>query len=125
MRNISITVSGFTFEAELNDSPTADLIWNSLPLKSTVSVWGDELYFQLHQKIGLEKNAKAEVEIGDLAFWPVMPAFCIFFGPTPMSNSMQPVAADKVNVFGKLNNPDRETLKTVKEGDAILVQKSG
>lgn len=123
MRKISIIVSGFSFQAELNESDTANAIWGALPLKATVNVWGDEIYFQVHEQVHLEKDAKAEVNIGDLCYWPTLPAFCIFFGPTPLSTSAQPVAADKVNVFGRIIDLEPENLRKVKDGDAILIEK--
>ncbi|MBK8501629.1 MAG: hypothetical protein IPL46_05155 [Saprospiraceae bacterium] len=49
--------------------------------------WGDEIYFHAPTQTRLESHAKAEVNVGDLAYWPTMPAFCIFFGPTPASFS--------------------------------------
>ena len=40
--------------------------------------------------------------MGDLAYWPTGSAFCIFFGPTPMSRGSEIRPASPVNVFGRV-----------------------
>jgi uncharacterized protein len=75
-------------EAELNDSKIAALIWEALPLSAAASTWGDEIYFAIPVKIGLE-NAVSVVREGDLAYWPEGSCFCIFFGKTPASTDTE------------------------------------
>jgi uncharacterized protein len=75
-------------EAELNDSKIAALIWEALPLSAAASTWGDEIYFAIPVKIGLE-NAVSVVQKGDLAYWPEGRCFCIFFGITPASTETE------------------------------------
>jgi hypothetical protein len=85
MARINISVENLSVEAEMLDTPTAKKILEVLPLESSANVWGDEIYFDIPLNIELEPEAGADVEIGDLAYWPAGPAFCIFFGPTPVS----------------------------------------
>ena len=50
----------------------------------------------------LEEDAREEVEIGDLGYWPPGQAFCIFFGQTPMSKDGKIVPASAVNIIGRI-----------------------
>jgi len=122
MTRIKITARDQVFYASLLDTPTAQAITNALPFQSTANTWGDEIYFQVPAQSDLEPGAKARVDVGDLAYWPSMPAFCIFFGPTPVSNDGTPVAASKVNVFGKLEKVALDLLRSVKDGEGVTVE---
>jgi hypothetical protein len=53
-----------------------------------------------------------------------MPAFCIFFGPTPVSTDSTPVAASPVNVFGKLTNLDKKALRSIGNGETVRIDKA-
>ena len=120
MSTIRIEVEGITLEAELNQSATAKKISESLPLEGRANVWGDEIYFDIPLQLESESDARAEVEIGDLGYWPVGAAFCIFFGPTPVSTDERPKAYSPVNVFGRITG-DATILKSVQDGVLIRV----
>ena len=102
------------------DTPTAYKILEALPLESSANVWGDEIYFDIPLNLAPEPDARAEVEVGDLAYWPAGPAFCIFFGPTPVSTGDQPRAYSPVNVFGRVLG-DATQFKGVSSGAAVKV----
>lgn len=121
---IIIKFDSYQVEAELFDTPTGRSIYEALPFQENVNCWGDEIYFGLPVKSALESGAKAEVDEGDLAYWPNMPAFCIFFGPTPVSTGSTPRAASPVNVFGKLSVLDPEALRKVADGERVNVEKA-
>ena len=89
---IRISFPSFHLEAELFDTPTARAVYEELPIKRNASTWGEEIYFGIPARVELEAGAKAEVDPGALGYWPNMPAFCIFFGPTPVSTGHRPVA---------------------------------
>ena len=77
VRVITISTGSVTLEAELNDTSTADAVWNTVPYEAQGSVWGDELYFSIPEELDLElENGQDVVEVGDLAYWPVGNAFC-------------------------------------------------
>ena len=120
MNRIEISVEDMTVVADLRDTPTAQLILELLPFEGRVNTWGDEIYFEIPLQVQLEPDARANVEIGDLGYWPTGSAFCIFFGPTPMSSDTKPVAASAVNIFGHINN-DCSNLKNVSRGVPISI----
>jgi hypothetical protein len=121
-RRIKITAGSVSAVAELNMTGTADSIWQELPMNATANTWGDEIYFSIPAKMGLE-NGQEVVEAGDLGYWPPGSAFCIFFGPTPASRGNEIRPASAVNVFGKLVG-DLKVFKTVKGGDSITIDRS-
>ena len=120
MVNIKISVENLTLEAEMFDTPTAQKIIEVLPYESPANIWGDEIYFDIPLNIDPEPDARADVEVGDLAYWPAGPAFCIFFGPTPVSTGDQPRAYSPVNVFGRIIG-DATQFKSVSNGAMVKV----
>jgi hypothetical protein len=123
MEKISIRVEDLSIQAELLDTPTARKIWNILPLEGSVTVWGDEIYFDIPLAIEQEPRASQDVEVGDLGYWPAGPAFCIFFGPTPVSTGAQPRAYSPVNVFGRVLGDARQ-FKGVSGGAKIKINRT-
>jgi len=123
MRTIEITVEDLTLSAELNDSETAHQIYEALPLEGTANLWGDEIYFDISLAIQLEATAGEKVAVGDLGYWPAGPAFCIFFGPTPVSTDDMPRAYSPVNIFGRLKE-DTAPLKAVAAGSTVRVTRA-
>ncbi|MFC2046659.1 cyclophilin-like fold protein [Chloroflexota bacterium] len=119
IKNIQITAGNISFEAVLNDSKTAEAVWEALPIAANVSTWGDEIYFRIPVNFDLEKGQEV-VEIGDLGYWPTGNAFCIFFGPTPVSRTREIRPASPVTVFGKIIG-DTEILKGIASGIKISV----
>ena len=101
---------------------TKDAILNALPFQGEANVWGDEIYFNIPVTTS-EETSQQEMEIGDIAFWPMGNAMCIFFGKTPVSDSEKPKAYSPVNLFAKVKG-DAKVLKQVKEGDVIYVRRS-
>ena len=121
-RKIRIRAANVIAEAVLNDSPTAQKIWEILPLEARGNTWGDEIYFAIPVKAPLEKTAQELVQVGDLGYWPTGNAFCIFFGPTPMSRGDEVRPASAVNVIGKVAG-DAKVFKKVPSGAKIRIEK--
>lgn len=119
---ITISVNDILLEAELGTSATAVKIIEALPFESIVNTWGDEIYFTIPVAVQQEPDARAEVEIGELAYWPMGKAFCIFFGPTPVSRDDKPRAYSPVNVFGRVLG-DATALKGITNGARIRVNR--
>jgi len=99
---IKIKIGSLSADAELHDTPTARKIAAALPLTAAFSTWGDEIYFGIPVTEALDATAKEVVEMGDLGYWPTGRAFCIFFGPTPMSEPGKIVPASAVNIVGRV-----------------------
>ena len=107
--------------AELNDSPTALALFNALPLHAQVNTWGDEIYFQVPVDRQLDFTAVELVQAGDLGYWPSARAFCIFFGPTPISRKGEIRPASAVNLMGKVIG-DARAFRAVRDGDLMQLE---
>lgn len=117
---IKISANPVVMEAELNDSKTAQMLWDLLPIEAKASTWGDEIYFSIPLNADAE-NPQEVVELGDLGYWPPGTAFCIFFGPTPISHVNEIRPASAVNVIGKLTG-DAKAFKQVKSGTTVRIE---
>jgi hypothetical protein len=122
MRHIKIRTESVEAIAEINDGPTADAIWEALPIKGQANIWGDEIYFEVLVYLEASADAREAVAVGELGYWPPGHAFCIFFGPTPASQNDEPRAASAVNVFGRVAG-DATLFRDVADGETILVEK--
>ena len=120
-RTIRVTAGVTRVTAELNRTRTAQAIWDALPLKGRTNIWGDEIYFSIPINLELE-NGQELVSKGDLAYWPSGPAFCIFFGPTPMSQGQEIRPAGPVTVLGRVTG-DTEVLRQVAPGAEITIER--
>ena len=120
-KRIRIKVGQVEVVAELNDTETAQAIWEALPIKGRANLWGDEIYFSILVSVELEAGQEL-VNVGDLGYWPPGRGFCIFFGPTPMSEGDQPRPASPVTVFGKVIG-DATVFRQVTSGAEIIIDK--
>jgi len=118
-KRVRITAGAIEVEAELNDTRIAQAIWEALPIKGRVNLWGDEIYFSIPINLRLEAGQEV-VSIGDLGYWPNGNAFCIFFGPTPVSRGDEIRPASPVTVFGKIIG-DATTFRNVATGTEITI----
>ena len=91
---------------------TVDLVVRRLPVEGRAALWKEEIYFETPIKMGEEK-AKATVEAGTIAFWPMGSAICIFYGTS------QPYSP--VSILGKITG-NLELVKQVKSGTKIRVE---
>jgi len=120
-KRIRIKAGTVAAVAELNDTDTAQAIWEALPIKGRANLWGDEIYFSIPVSVELEAGQEL-VNVGDLGYWPPGKGFCIFFGPTPMSEGEQPRPASPVTVFGQVIGK-ASVFKEVSSGAAITIEK--
>ena len=114
---IKLVIDGIgTAEGELirlKSPRTTDAIIKALPIEGMSALWQDEIYFDIPIKMGNEKSSPT-VEKGDLAFWPMGSAFCIFWGET------QPYSP--VNLIGKVTK-NLELFEKVTSGTKIIIEK--
>ena len=120
-KTITIKAGKIEVVAELNETKTARAIWDALPVKGRASTWGDEIYFSIPVRLD-EEDAQELVGMGDLGYWPPGTAFCLFFGPTPMSVGEEIRPASAVNVFGRVSG-DAMVLKQVASGTEVIVKR--
>jgi hypothetical protein len=122
-RRIEISIGTAVVEGELNDGPTATLIWEALPIEGSANLWGDEIYFSIPVETELDHTAHEVVERGDVGYWPQGRALCIFFGPTPASQGDEIRPASAVNVVGTIRG-GLQIFKEVTEGMTVRLQRS-
>ncbi|MBV9596872.1 MAG: hypothetical protein JOZ87_08405 [Chloroflexi bacterium] len=119
---LRLTAGGLTCLATLLSNVTAQAIWDALPLQGRANRWGDEIYFAIPVELD-EDNAQAQVQVGDLAYWPPGNALCIFFGPTPASQADEPRAASPVNVFARIEG-HVPPFSTLQHGAAVQLERA-
>lgn len=121
---ITIRFDQCLLKATLGDSPCALAIWDALPLSGFATRWGDEVYFPISVDVPLEPGSREILEAGELGYWPTGNAFCIFFGPTPLSQGDEIRAASAVNVVGCVGGP-LAPLANVQNGTRICIEPAG
>ncbi|MHB1295855.1 MAG: cyclophilin-like fold protein [Anaerolineae bacterium] len=122
MRQIRIEAGSVSATAALNDSPTADAVWDALPIEGRASTWGDEVYFSIPVNVGEAGDSQEVVALGEIGYWPPGHAFCIFFGRTPMSRGNEIRPASAVNVLGAIEG-DATVFKRVSSGTRVVIAK--
>ncbi len=123
MTAITIQVGDLVLQGELNDSPSGRAVAAALPLRATANVWGDEIYFAIPVTVAEAADAQEEQPVGALAYWPPGKAFCIFFGPTPVSRGAAPRAYSPVNRLGQITG-DATVLRGVRSGATVVVSRA-
>jgi hypothetical protein len=123
MADLRIDVDGLELSADWTDGcpETRRAIEEALPLEGDAARWGDELYFEIPVDVPAE-DARAEVPVGAVAYWPQGNALCLFWGPTPASSSEEPRAASPVNVVAQV--ADVSPLAGVEGGARVRVERA-
>ncbi len=120
---VSIVINNESVPAELNDTDTALEIVDNLPVETEFSTWGDEIYFSIPVKLGIE-NGKDVVEMGELGYWPPGNAFCIFYGATPGSTEDNIRPASPVSIIGKVKGDPKVFKELTSKSNMIRIEKA-
>ena len=123
MNKIRITSGDVSLTASLNDSHTANLIWDALPIVGSVQTWGDEIYFPIPISASNDETAADVVDKGAVAYWPPGNALCLFWGPTPASHGDEIRPASAVNVCGMIDD-DPTVLRKAPYGGEIRIERA-
>jgi len=121
MRKIKIIAGGVELAAELLDTPTADAVYEKLPIESDARTWGEEVYFSTPVHVTREPDARDVMEPGDIAFWVEGNSIAIGYGRTPVSRGDEIRLVAKTNVFARALD-DVKSLASVNDGDPIRVE---
>src|SRR5438270_13866274 len=120
MTHIRFDFGSVTLDAELLDTPTAKAIAAALPIAASTLTWGEEVYFEIPVQVAREKDARAVVTPGEIAYWPDGNAIAIGFGRTPISKGDETRLASPCNVFGRALS-DVKALARVRAGTRVRV----
>ena len=122
MAQIRFDFGTLTLDAELSDTPTAKAVLEKLPYEARVMTWGEEVYFDVPVDTTREKDARAVVTPGEVAYWPDGPCIALGYGRTPISQGDECRLASPCNIFAKVIG-DVKTLAKVRAGTKVKVSK--
>lgn len=103
-----------------DDTQTVEALKEAVPFTAEVNRWGDEVYFETPVSAGLERDARALMKLGEVAYWPDGRALALFFGRTPVSTDERPRAYSACNIVGSIEG-DPTALKSVDSGVKVEV----
>ena len=119
---LRIAAAATSFEVELNQSATANALFEATPFEARAQTWGEEVYFSTPVSARLEPDARQIVESGTVCFWTEGDVLALPYGRTPISTDERPKLASRCNVVGTLLG-DPKALARIKSGEKITVSR--
>ncbi len=116
--DILITIDDtLEMKAHLYEGDAGRKLYDALPMECFLSRWGEEFYGDIPLVLEEDDTMRDIMEAGEIAFWPPGNAFCLFFGPTPMSTGDEPVVASDAIPLGFISDCPVSQLST--KGDEV------
>lgn len=107
----------------LDDTPTVRAMLNALPIRSTASTWGHEVYLGARLPVRTEDGARQVVEPGTVCYWVEGASLALPFGPTPISEAGESRLISPCNVLGRLEG-NAEALCRIRAGHLLTVSRA-
>jgi uncharacterized protein len=102
---------------------TVKAILDNLPIEVKINKWGQELYTDNTPIVAQQENAKSEVNLLDVAYWPEGNALCLFYGPTPISkDSGKILPYSAVNIVGRILPKNNNIIDRVKDCMKVIIK---
>ena len=101
---------------------TVKAILDNLPIEVNINKWGKELYTDKTLIRAQEENAKSEVNLLDVAFWPEGCALCLFYGSTPISKPDKIEPYSPVNIVGHIVTEQGDIINKVKATTKVIIK---
>ena len=117
-RQAVLTAAGVSIRIELAETATADLVWQALPIWSTVETWGAAIHFETPLEAGRDRTARVIAAIGEIYFWVENDRIIVPFGPTPISRPGECRLPSPANVLGRALD-DPKALARVQPGQKV------
>ncbi|MEJ2509192.1 MAG: cyclophilin-like fold protein [Gammaproteobacteria bacterium] len=122
MKRIRIKIAEVILDIELLSTPTAEAVYDHLPVRARAHTWGEEVYFPVPASVALEADARDVVEPGEIAYWVEGQSVAIGFGPTPVSRAEEIRLAAPTNIWGRALD-DVRALAGVRDGDPVKIER--
>lgn len=113
-----LTAGRAKLRIELLDTPTAQLVWQALPLHSTAETWGSTIHFETPLETGRDRTARLLANIGEVYFWVENDRILVPFGPSPISRPNECRLPAPCNVWARMLD-DMKLLAKVTPGEKV------
>ena len=119
-RIVVIRAGKAVIRARLRATPTAERIWQQLPIYSTAETWGACVHFETHTETGREPTARQNVKASEIGYWVEDDRVVIGFGMTPISKTGEIRMPSPVNIWADALD-DVSAFATVRPGERVAL----